>query len=785
MSFLFGDSGPYTERHLVLLGEWSPWLQAAVIAIALTVLGLSIYNYRELRPLRRRVGLITLRALIVATLVGVFYQPAFLEQNVATSKNHVAVLLDVSESMGLDHGEQTRLGLARDFLRDNADLFERLAETNTLSFFSFGGEVREHTDAAALSALKASEPRTWLVAALEDLRARYLNRDLGGVLVLTDGIDTSEAGRRAGLDRRAEQLVAALDAPILSFTTAGGAALKDVAVEEVSYNNFAFLMNATSLDAMVRVHGYPYGSVEVRLTENGREVARQRIDLRPSQDAYPVTFEFVPRTLGKQVYGVTADHLADEIYAQNNSRQVIINVIRDKIRVLQIVGQPSWDERFLRNLLKQDPNVDLISFFILVNTQNFRPVGQGETALIPFPAKELFEDELGGFDLAIFQNFNYGPFRTREYLPRVAQFVRDGGAFLMIGGPLSFSAGRYYGTPITEILPVDLEPSFAKPWEAAQGAADPTIDTSNFKPRLSAAGEHHPVTRLALDPAINAAAWGQLEPLEGINRAKRAKSDALTLVEHPSLRDASGAPAPVVAVRDVGKGRSMAVMTDSTWHWSFKAANKGGDPRHYDTFWKNSLRWLVKDPELDLVRVRVVRESVPLGETATVRVEVYRPDYRPAAKEAVELIVRRRGPGDGPGEGAEVLRDTERVTDAAGHITLEVPVPQAGVYEVEARARVVPQRVAKGNALFVGSDLNPEFERIVGDTRLLDALAQASGGDVFPIDVVNPALTLRQPRVSKVESRRHRELWNVPFVLVLLAGLMGLEWWLRRRFGYL
>ena len=47
--------------------------------------------------------------------------------------------------------------------------------------------------------------------------------------------------------------------------------------------------------------------------------------------------------------------------------EYVLKVIRDKVRALQVVGRPSWDERLLRRLLKRNPNVDLISFFILVN----------------------------------------------------------------------------------------------------------------------------------------------------------------------------------------------------------------------------------------------------------------------------------------------------------------------------------------------------------------------------------------------------------------------------------
>lgn len=794
MDFLFGESGPYTDRSLVLLSEWPPWVQALVIGIAVVVIGLTVYNYRHLRPLYRRIGMVTLRTLIVLGLLTIFYQPAFLEENVARSRNHVVVLLDESESMGLPHGEQTRQQLLHGFVTGNAALWETIQKDNALSFYGFSAGPRELPDVDAdpetvTEHVGATGSETRIIAALQEIRTRYRNRDIGGILVVSDGIDTGAAGRRGGLSPAQALGIRDLEAPVYAFTTAGDARLKDIAIDSVAYSNFAFWMNASALEAVVSVHGYDDGTLDVRLTEDGQEVASQTITLTPGKKAYEVPFEFVPRKLGKHVYGIDVDHRLDEVYAANNSEQVVINVIRDKIRVLQIVGQPSWDERFLRGLLKSDPNVDLISFFILVNTSNVRPTYPGETALIPFPARELFEEELGGFDLAIFQNFNYGPFKTRKYLPAIAQYVKEGGAFLMVGGPLSFSAGRYYGTPITDILPVDIP---REPFGVGIHPMSPNgkemgriLDTETFRAQLSPAGKYHPITRLQLDPAANEATWGQLEELEGANIVRWAKEDAVVLVEHPKLRDERGQPMPVVAVNEVGKGRAMSVMTDSTWHWGFKAGNAGKDSRHYDSFWRNAIRWLIKDPELDLVRVRVIRQKVPVGEAAQATIEVFEPDYQPAADQAVDVVVRQRRAGEGTGQGEEILRVSDKRTDGDGKLLLDIPLVKAGVYEVEASARVVSERTETGRDLFVATDLKAEMATVVGDRRVLEAIATESGGRVWPIETVGPPLELRDPKVTKIASRRHRELWNVPFVLLILILLFGAEWWLRRRFGYL
>ena len=52
--------------------------------------------------------------------------------------------------------------------------------------------------------------------------------------------------------------------------------------------------------------------------------------------------------------------LPGEAVTENNARSFVLRVIRDRVRVLLVAGRPSWDVRFLRGLLKQDPNVDLV-----------------------------------------------------------------------------------------------------------------------------------------------------------------------------------------------------------------------------------------------------------------------------------------------------------------------------------------------------------------------------------------------------------------------------------------
>jgi len=779
MQLLAQVGEPTTERTLVFLGGGPLWIQLGVWLLGALIVVLTVMNHRRLEPPSRRRLMIALRAMLVLVVLGLFYQPACLEERVATNKNTVAVLVDTSESMALPHQSSTRSALAKDWLARNKSSLEDLSESHDLLFLGFDDVVKDLSedvlDGDPQHALAATGGESRFLDALKDVRVRLRNHDIGGIVLLTDGIDTTSEGRRNGPSPELASVLRDLDAPVSSITTAGDSGIRDLAVTHVGYQNFVFLLNAATFSATIEAHGYPEGRFPVRLLENGTELGTQMLETRPGESSYKLDFEFVPKTLGKQVYTLAVDPQPDEIFAGNNQKSVVVNVVRDKIRVVQIVGAPSWDERHLRNLLKENANVDLVSFFILVELGQPQ-LSSRETSLIPFPAKALFEDELGGFDLLIFQNFNYGPFQTREYLPLIADFVRKGGAFVMVGGNLSLSAGGYYGTEITDVLPVEIPPGWNQ---------DKTTDTEVFQPKLTDSGSFHPITRLSLDPSQNKAIWGKIQPLEGMNLSTRVRDDAIVLVEHPSLKMPNGQPEPVVAIREVDKGRSMVVATDSTWEWSFKAGGRGEDPTTYETFWDNAIRWLIKDPELDLLKVRVVEENVTVGKRARALITAFRPDYRPAGTQPVEVVVRRRGPHDGRGQGEEILRRTDLKTDAQGAVELEVPVLSAGIYEIEARADIVSGRTTTGIDLFVGTDNKPELERVVGDARLVTSLAEATKGKVLSFGSDISDVPLEPATVMRVKSRTHSDLWSAPWALALVVGLFALEWWLRRRFGYL
>ena len=248
---------------------------------------------------------------------------------------------------------------------------------------------------------------------------------------------------------------------------------------------------------------------------------------------------------------------------------------------------------------------------------------------------------------------------------------------------------------------------------------------------------------------------------------------------------------PVIAVREVGQGRTMVVATDSTWRWHFIAGNQGGDAHVHGRFWKSALRWLIRDPDTALIQVDVEGDRHELGPSsespreARVQIQVVGPDFRPAVDHPVDLVARRRDQGAGLGVGEVILALDGLRTDGSGRIEAKIPLTRSGVMEVSVTTRLAGGRIGVASDLFVVQGATTEAERLVADSEWLGALRAATGGSVQTFSADRPKFSTAQAPQRATLSRHHHEVWTSPWVLIWVALLAGTEWWCRRRWGLL
>lgn len=730
---------------------WGQDLLPLAVVVALAVWALALVGRRRLSG--RLVEAVALAAALAGVVVALG-RPAWVEEEGREQSGRIAVLVDASRSMAVREGGRPRHEAVEHVL---AQL------PSDVDFYNFGGDL-----AVGLPAT-FDAPTTDLEGALQALGERVAGERLQAVVVLTDGLDRGLLRRRVQADPDA--LPPDLPGPLTVYQIGSPGDARDVAVRGVDTGGFAFLRSSFSLTAHLESSGYAGRTIQVQLTRDGAPVTTRKATLGDDGRA-DVTFQVTPLAAGRFAYTVEVPVFEDDAIPANNRLPVVVRVVRDRIRVLQVAGLPTWDVKFLRRFLKGDPSVDLVSFFIL-RTDEDMDAGyrDQELALIPFPYQDLFREDLSTFDVVVFHNFDYKPYldprsfgRGDQLLENLRDYVRDqGGALVMIGGDRSFDLGEYGSTPLADVLPVELGVP-----------RDDAVVPESFVPVLTAEGARHPITRLVGDPDESAQWWERLHPLDGANRVVGPARGATVLLEHPTATDASGRPLPVLAVREVGRGRTLALTTDGSWRWSFSEAAQGRGNQAYLRFWKNAIRWLVDDPMTSRVTVETARENYAVEDEVRVVARVKSTSFAPVGDASVRVEVLRDG---------VVVDELEGTTSSEGEAIVALEVPEQGAYRVRVDARTARGgRIGVAQTVFAVTERDPELDEVAPDAAFLQWLADATGGRYYGPGEDGPVQ--RDPTAGRtVWERRETELSRAPVLGLWVLGWLGVAWVARRRQG--
>jgi hypothetical protein len=154
------------------------------------------------------------------------------------------------------------------------------------------------------------------------------------------------------------------------------------------------------------------------------------------------------------------------------------------------------------------------------------------------------------------------------------------------------------------------------------------------------------------------------------------------------------------------------------------------------------------------------------------------PDYQPAASAEVRVdlfglaerkVLQSRTASAGPDGVARVIFD---------------PVP-AGAYKLRATARLNGKELGEADDAVAVRSVGPEMADASVRTELLADIARATGGRAYELPMGGfPDAPLLDPPLVEVGRSKDAPLWDRWGWLVALAVLLGAEWFLRRRFGY-
>jgi uncharacterized membrane protein len=772
-----------------------PWSEPgigvpALVIVATVLVALTVWTYLGAKGANARRILVILglrlAALVIACLVVLRPSLASLrDEDFLPSK--IIIFLDRSASMAITDGFNN-LSRWDDALRilqapSVKEALRKLGDERRMEIVWYQGdtEVRPFNPEGRAEG-KTTDMGEWLNFILQQ-HGRETN--LRGLILLGDGADNGT--RYSTLDKAA--LLRGV-CPIYPFalgrpTTTSKQRdiafdMEKIIVEPAQVN----VKGKMTVKGYVTAPGFENARVTARLFLGDKEAAPAKLLtlLKTEGNEVLMTCD-APPVPGEVKVTLKVDPVLGEVTAQNNEVSTYATVSKEGVSILWVDRRRAFEQKMaIEYALKPDPRFRVT---YLERVKEAKP-SPDPADLWDFDKRHYDVIVIGDVSAREFARGNTGVFR------KIRKLVEEKGTgLLMLGGSETFANSDWHhgdAADIAALLPVQLD----KPGQV-EGEKSVRVEPTD-KGLIY-------ILRLHDDPDKNKELWNKiLEPLDGLTPLGTRKPTATVLATRDGREDE-----PVMVSTDVGEGRVLVFGGDTTWRaWR---RSKEAVPAHA-RFWKQVMLWLAKQEKTDhAVWVRPDVRRLAAGQNLRLGLGVGLRGKGGADVPGAQFLVKVIGPDKQETE----IPVTKEALQNRGYFW-KVNLPGEYVIQVwgwgkdPSDGKEIPKTKDPVEARFLAYARDLENLRPAADHDFLAKLAAAGGGKFSLADERKLAqfleeLGARQDTLNKPKAelwpdwRRNpasdsvgdqlSTLWHSAALgcFLAFAGLLCVEWFLRRRWG--
>jgi hypothetical protein len=640
------------------------------------------------------------------------------------------------------------------------------------------------------------------------------------VIIMSDGVTTSGVN----LSEAASE-VASLDVPIFTVSVGDVRPRRDAALRDLVADKMAFVNELVSVSCRLELKGEVQEDVRIELRDqhDGRLLSEAVVPShKAARERHEIQLAFRPDRLGPMSIAVEVLPLEGETHLDNNRLEHVLQVRDEKIRVLFLQAYPSFEYRFLRDLLGREPTIDLETWLQDADAEH---ADQDPSQRRSFPTDR---EELFGFDCIIFGDVD--PARlSRSQQDDLAAFVKDpvsGGALIFLAGPLYTPKG-YINSPLVSVMPFD--PSRASLPPSGRARTDgfrikPTQLGLAFPGMRIADSPGSAVSPLSMGPSLPEArtladnenvdtlettipsdeeireytgqtsdqfVWRNLPPAYWRLSIPDWKAGAMPLaltdldssndsffpldwtpsfepIRSPSSsRTDDERPEPLILFQRVDRGKVL-FHASPTWRWSFRENEK-----YFARYWTQTIQALCRT-ELqegdDSILLMTNQTTYHIGDPVEVVVRLFDEDL--FSDQTITLILTS---DNGTREEVEL----EPSPFNRNYFSTFLSNCTVGEYQLSWAAPLISSPPSE--VCFEVENAGDEFARLGVDVRELRRAAEKTDGLYLQLSEADHLLQdLPKGRRVPLEFFPPRPLWNRWQLVLILLGLIIAEWALHK-----
>ena len=783
---------------------WPGWAVTLGIGI---VIGITVLFYlRVARPIdpRYRFLLIVLRIAAASILLGCLLAPVVIEKKDVTPSTHLSILVDTSRSMQLvdPHiGEisESRLSqvnqllfkVPRPFLQALQDRFE-------VHLYPFDTGLHQSVllvqdDDSPMPAFEPEGALTDIGTAIREAAAAWKGQQTAGIVLITDGAHNSG---QFPLER-----ITALEVPIYPIGVGSVDPPKDIQIQRVDYTPIAYTNHESVIRVSVMQTGYIGKTTRLSLREanSKRFIDDATLTFEPHQDTdsardstkQVVELNLTPQTEGNFQYTVVLPTLDGELTEANNQKTFSVKVVKAKLNVFYLEGKPRWDYTFLKRALERDPDIEAtcailshnrlkqqLAGTILNRLDGYYPQTTPASDTPRFPETPA---EFSKYDVLILGDLEAAHL-TETQQRAIVDFVEvQGKPIIFLPSRRMLGVNGLGNTELAQLLPIEIPRNGCR------------VEDREFTVQPTPSGAFHPMLQLsdtqtdrtAMLGENSGTLWRNMPALSRSFSGFRLRGGATPLMEN-------GRGTPILILQRAGLGKSLLIAAEGLWNWDFGVKTFKDTRYHtiYPRFWAQVLRWMTTDTDDKNIYLTTDASAYAIGDTAKVTAYLYSETYQPQAGATVQIEVV---PPDGAAFQLQIRAATEDTSEGRSQqntianmgnlYTAQFALLQKGNYRIRATGRSGNLNLGEDRFdIFVHPQL-AELETPQLNENLLKQLAAQTNGAYSNIADAELMLENIADVQNSIFVDAERELWAHPLVLLTVVGLLGTEWFLRKRIG--
>jgi len=231
------------------------------------------------------------------------------------------------------------------FIPELNKLETALSDKFTVVRYSFGDHFTEREDSAF------DHKETDFSTLFSELETRYSNRNLGAVVIASDGI----------FNRGVSPVYSTtwLKAPVFCIALGDTTIRKDILIPDVHHNSIAFLGNKFPVEIVVNAMKVNGETSTLTLSKGGQVVFSQRIT--PDMETYStvVPVELEAASTGIQKYSAVVSTLSGEENTVNNRFDFFVEVLDSRQKILIVGAAPHPDIGALKLSIESNDNYEV------------------------------------------------------------------------------------------------------------------------------------------------------------------------------------------------------------------------------------------------------------------------------------------------------------------------------------------------------------------------------------------------------------------------------------------